>query len=136
MDWTKFFGELSGPLMDAVVLIMSTLVTIAGAKVLSYIKDHVQNTQMKTDLLKTAAVAQASVNALINTMSVEMKKALADGTIDDKELAAMQAGIKVKVVNQLPDIEERLKAHINNSSVYIADVIKEQFEKANKITGV
>lgn len=131
-----FWGQISGPLIDGLALIITVLLGLGLGALKRYINARVTNEDLKTDLLKTETVLGAGVRSLIAGMSAESKKALADGTLSKEEMDELQKKAESLLKAQVPDVEDRLKVHINNSSQYLADMISGEFEKANKVTGV
>ncbi len=132
----QFWGNVSGPLINAASMLFLLILGIGVKRLSTYIDSRDINESLKADMLKTLNVGAASVRAVIAELSTDTKQALADGTLSKEEMAEIQAKAVAKVKEQVPDLEERLNAHITNGSQYLADVISGEFEKANKVTGV
>ena len=129
--------QLSGTLIDALSVIITALVGLGVVYIRQYVAARVANEEIKTSLLTTVKVLENSVNSSINALSVDAKKALADGNISDEELKMIEDNA-VKHFNEQvsPALQKRLQAHVGDVQGLVVNVIKSQVEKANRVTGV
>ena len=132
----QFIANVSPAVINAASVLVTLFIGIGLKKVSDYINSRDINESLKADMLKTLQVGGASTRAVIADLSDNVKKALADGNLSKEELLELQAKAVTKVKEQVPDLEERLNAHINNGTQYLVDVVSGELEKANKITGV
>ena len=132
----QFIANVSPAVINAASVLITLFIGIGIKKLTDYVNSRDINESLKADMLKTLQVGGASTRAVIADLSDNVKKALADGNLSKEELAELQAKAVTKVKEQVPDLEERLNAHINNGAQYLVDVVSGEFEKANKITGV
>ena len=132
----QFIANVSPAVINAASVLITLFIGIGIKKLTDYVNSRDINESLKADMLKTLQVGGASTRAVIAGLSDNVKQALADGNLSKEELAELQAKAVTKVKEQVPDLEERLNAHINNGSQYLVDVVSGEFEKANKITGV
>jgi len=132
----QFISNVSPAVINAASVLVTLFIGIGLKKVSDYINSRDINESLKADMLKTLQVGGASARAVIADLSDNVKKALADGNLSKEELAELQTKAVTKVKEQVPDLEERLNAHINNGTQYLVDIVSGEFEKANKVTGV
>ena len=129
--------QISGTLIDALSVIVTALVGLGVVYIRQYVAARVANEEIKTSLLTTVKVLENSVNGSINALSIDAKKALADGNITDEELKKIEDNA-IKHFNEQvsPALQKRLQAHVGDVQGLVVNVIKSQVEKANRVTGV
>jgi len=132
----QFVANVSPAVINAASVLITLFIGIGIKKLTDYVNSRAINESLKADMLKTLSVAEASTKAVIADLSDNVKQALADGNLSKEELVDLQNKAIAKTKEQVPDLEERLNAHINNGSQYLVDVISGEFEKANMITGI
>jgi len=132
----QFIANVSPAVINAASVLITLFIGLGLKKLTDYVNSRAINESLKADMLKTLQVAGASTRAVVADLSDNVKKALANGNLSKEELADLQNKAIAKTKQQIPGLEKRLNAHINNGSQYLVDVISGEFEKANRVTGV
>lgn len=123
MDYTPIL-EIG---VDFLVLVITGLFAVG----IAYLKKIVENSQFKESLTTTLETIDALANNVVNDISTETKKALADGKITSEERAALKLLAKDKFVNVVsPKMNERLKVHVNDTDTFITAKINKAVEDA------
>jgi len=129
-------GNLYQTIIDSAAIIITALVGMGVVYIKGYIAKRIENEELKNSVLLSMTTIENSVKSSIQNLSIESKKAVADGVITEDELKNIQTTAMDHFKKQVsPELQNRLTAHVGDVETFITNKISAELQKADKVTG-
>jgi hypothetical protein len=130
------FSNLYQTIIDSAAVIITAFVGMGVVYVKGYISKRIENEELKNSILLSMTTIENSVKSSIQNLSVEGKKAVADGVISQQELKTITDSAIEHFKKQVsPALQDRLTAHVGDIESFITNKITAELQKADKVTG-
>jgi len=132
MDMSSLYQTI----IDSAAVIITALAGTGVVYFKSYINKRIENEELKNSILLSMTTLENSVKSSIQNLSVEGKKALADGIVSKEELNNIKKSAIEHFEKQVsPALQKRLVAHVGDMETFITNKISAELQKADKVTG-
>ena len=132
MDMSTLYQTI----IDSAAVIITAFVGMGVVYIKGYIAKRIENEELKNSVLLSMTTIENSVKTSIQNLSIEGKKAVADGVVSPEELNIIKLAAIDHFKKQVsPALQDRLTAHVKDVETFISNKITAELQKADKVTG-
>ncbi len=133
MEITQIYQAL----IESAALIIIAIAGLAVTFLKIYATRYIKNKELQTSLKVSLDMVVNSVKSTILGLSVDAKKAIADGNISPEDLKLIQLNaIDRFKENVAPSVQKIMVTHIQDLEKMVLDIVDAEVQKADKITSV